>query len=407
MEKHTAIITAGTSIMTHTNNVLSDVTHQLKTTPANKRYHVLKKYLDDHPEITLESQISAEIQITNSLIKSRKLAENATIILMHSATEDGRLAVETVDLTLRILKDSLGKVELIEVENLNMKSGDARQVQIGMNSFIDNLIDIFERFESNKESIIFSPIGGFKSMTMLSHLVASTYQIESWYQFENATFPINIPLIPVMLDDFIFETEEVKLALKQFYLLNHFDFNEIALLSDLPEYFDQLSNKYPTIFYRLEAEDGALISISPLIKKRLLEIQDNFLPTFYFSKTNSIDEKDKSEIYKKFITAWPTAIGSEDYKYTFEHEYDLKLGSKDNQWHVFRAKRGDSLRPIYYLDKDSGDIYFKEVLKHDEYEQLLKSEKSKQTFEDKLKDKAPHKQDYDVFNIKKKGGMIW
>lgn len=337
----------------------------------------LRDYLQAHPDISMDKSISAELQIINSLLKRQQLADNAEIILVHSATPEGQYAVEMIALTLKLISNSLA-VKLIQIENLGMESNDLTEIQQGMSSLINELSELFEHYLPYRDHVIFAPIGGYKSMAMLSHIVASTFQFESWYQFEGAHFPINIPSIPVTLDATNLLNEENKKGFQQFYLENGFSFKRTVLMSKLPSHVRRFINDHPPFFYRLEDEDDSLISISPLIMRQINAHEEEFLPTFYFSK--DIESLQKYEVYKKFVIAWPTGKSPEDFKYTFEHEYDLGLGGKENHWHVFRAKRGDSLRAIYYLDREQSTIYIKKVMTHQKYDRLLSNTKHKQSF---------------------------
>lgn len=394
MKKHTVIITAGTSILSNRHNCLYDFFTGNSLENIHETRLKLRQYFESKPEINLNVPISAEITLFSSLMREKRLIDKPRVILLHSATNEGHFSAAMVKETLKSFSN-LNLIELVEINDLNMQEGNLAQVQKGMSSFIDELTNLFEQYQDQKEFVLFAPIGGYKSMTMLSHLVASTFQFESWYQFEQSNFPIKIPLIPVEIDKQQFKEAPLKPMLQQFYLENHFSFKEAAILSDLPLSLQIKVKEYPNVFYTLEDDTDAIVSISPLIKRQLNSMKDTFLPDVYFAKNIKLH---KQQVYERFIGAWPVSKNPKEYTNTYEHEYDLEIGTSQNNWHVFRAKSGDALRVIYYLDRANTNVYIKEIMLHDEYEMLLSNDKNKQVFREKLL--APNtvnEQDYTLY----------
>ncbi|WP_185150180.1 type II toxin-antitoxin system HigB family toxin [Fundicoccus ignavus] len=383
--KNQLIITVGTSLLFSKDNLLCDFLKDKQDGSLHEVKLQLKDYLINHLEVTLGSQLSAEVSMVNSLLKGNHLSDSSIIYLVHSDTKDGMFSAEMIQIIFQHFMAS-STCKLVTISGLDMTTKSLESIQTGLIAVISELNDLFEQVLPIKEYVIFSPIGGYKSMTMLSHLIASMYQIESWYQFEKAKFPIRIPLLPVSLDASFFLTEPTKQLFKQIYLSNHFNFSELIELKAAPDNIAIAVSSNPVLFYTLEDEAATYVSISPLLINPLEKLKAEFYPDVYFKTTNP---EQNGQIYEKFLAAWRTDILEADFRNTFKHELDLKISDSSNNWHVFRAKKGDSLRAIYCIDFDEAAVYFSDIMTHKEYDDLLKNESQRKVFKDKLKANLP------------------
>lgn len=374
MKKNIVIVTVGTSVF-NPNNVFGKLFNSKKELQINEIRNKIKEVVQKNPEINFNSQISAEITVINSMVNKRLLAIKAKVMLVHSDTIDGINAAMVVKEIIEHYTDNFD-IELKQIKQLNMNQMDLESVQVGLFEFISSMKNLFETYQDNKDFLIFSPIGGYKSMTTLSYLVASMYGIESYYQFENSTVLVNLPLIPVVQNYSYLEEEPYYSVIQKFLLHTHFDVNQSLFSEDISSEFINEINTLNYEFYKYEDETGALFSLSPLINQSVQV--SKFYPNIYFEK--SINVSYQKQIFEKIIDEWRT-IGMnytiEDYNHVFEHERGLDvISKKDYNWHLFRHKRinyGNNLRAIYKIDMENANIFIKAVYNHDDYERLINS----------------------------------
>lgn len=382
--KNILIITVGTSILYNPQNILSSFLSQEKqTTEYEDLKFKLKNHFTQNQEVLLKNNISAELTMIHSLLKEKQLAEKTTVYLLHSDTQEGRFSAQAIEIILDYLLPFF-KCELVSILGLNMMHKSLKDVQKGLINFVGDLNMMFEKMQPVKDYIIFSPIGGYKSLTMLSHMVASIYQISCWYQFENTKFTIQIPHLPLSIDSSFFLNDSTKKLLKQIYLSNHFNFREIISM-DIENINEAVALNH-ILFYTLEDAESQIVSISPLVLNQLEELEKHFLPEVYFKTLNADLNK---QVYEKFLAAWRTDTSTGDFKNTFRHELDLKLNGANNNWHVFRAKKGDSLRAVFSIDYEQSIIFISDVMTHKEYDDLLKNSKQRKLFKSKLEAALP------------------
>ena len=374
MKKNIVIVTVGTSVF-NPNNVFGKLFNSKKELQINEIRNKIKEVVQKNPEINFNSQISAEITVINSMVNKRLLAIKAKVMLVHSDTIDGINAAMVVKEIIEHYTDNFD-IELKQIKQLNMNQMDLESVQVGLFEFISSMKNLFETYQDNKDFLIFSPIGGYKSMTTLSYLVASMYGIESYYQFENSTVLVNLPLIPVVQNYSYLEEEPYYSVIQKFLLHTHFDVNQSLFSEDISSEFINEINTLNYEFYKYEDETGALFSLSPLINQSVQV--SKFYPNIYFEK--SINVSYQKQIFEKIIDEWRT-IGMnytrEDYNHVFEHERGLDvISKKDYNWHLFRHKRinyGNNLRAIYKIDMENANVFIKAVYNHDDYERLINS----------------------------------
>lgn len=372
IKKNLVIITSGISV-TNDNNELAKYFSSVEDVELSNIKWEMAKIVEENPKLNLGSPVSAEVTVINSMLNSKLIEENSRLIIVHSETKKGIVSAHIIKEFLAVFVNEMN-IELRPIANLNMESSDLHSVHDGLFTFITDLKTIFEENRSNKEYLIFSPIGGYKSMTTISYLVASMNGIECYYQFESNSMLLNLPLIPVVEDFSYLEEEPYFSVIQKFLLHTHFKQDEELSSEEISVEFSNQLEEFDYEFYKLRDENLTLFYLSPLFKD-LIDVE-KFYPHFYFER--SIAPSDKKQFYNSFISEWAlvnSQTAREAYNDVFKHEKGLKGVSKSSyNWHVFRTSRvnyGNNLRSIYRIDENESKIFVKDIYKHEEYDRII------------------------------------
>lgn len=367
-KKQYAILTTGTSFISG-NNIFSEYKDQIYDEKQWSK--LIKEKLSENPAL-LHQSISAEITVMRSWQQQDTFYDApAEIHLVHSDTPNGESAATGVGACLKELYPNVC-VRYHRIAGLNMN--DPKTMMQGMHELVLVLNDLFSSLEEAKEQVIFAPIGGYKTITMLAHLVGELNGYEAWYQFEDSSHLISVPRMPLKLNMESYVVGEVRDAIQRFYCLSDYSFKEVREWDQLPEEMKQEVEKYPEVFYR----EGDLITFSPFLADKLKAQGHHYFPSIYVSESKKVSLKAELNIFaNQFFSDWNRYAEKPDnkkYQDTMHHEHQWSDVAKGNEYSLYRMSCSPEYRAIYYLSPDKLGIYLKKIwTNHGEYDRDVKN----------------------------------
>ena len=367
-KKQYAILTTGTSFLSG-RNIFSAYKNNLYDEKQWSR--LIKEKLSENPAL-LHQSLSAEITVMQSWQQQDTFyGSPAEIHLVHSDTPDGESAAKGVGACLKELYPTVS-VQYHRITGLNM--GDQKTMMQCMHELVRALNALFNSLEGAREQVIFAPIGGYKTITMLAHLVGELNGYEAWYQFENSSHLTAVPRMPLKLDMDSYSVGKVRDAIQSFYCLSDFSFKGILEWNQLPDEMKQEVEKYPEVFYREED----LITFSPFLADKLKAQGHHYFPNIYVSEAKSLSLKAELNILvNQFLSDWNRYAEIPDnkkYQDAMHHEYQWADVSKGTEYSVYRMSCSPDYRAIYHLSPDKRSIYFKKIwTNHGEYDRDVKN----------------------------------
>lgn len=279
------IATCGTSILTNSkevlNNILGDKKIENLTFEEIKKIEVnlfnkLKEYEPSH------RVFGAEINSINLMINENKIGKEKIYLIISDSVE----GVIAGNLIKRILLETLDieKIEICKIENLTItKEHDfARK---GLKNLSSKMAEIINRYPTT-ESLVISPIGGFKAQIFIVGLMAQIYKIKAYYLYEGSERLIELLPLPITLDTEILKRNiEIVLEIRK---------NDLIEKNELLSYLKK-DAELKTFLEEAHIDGVDYYSLSALgtlaFDKLNLELK-SFLP-----KASSKTAEEKSEIF--------------------------------------------------------------------------------------------------------------
>lgn len=218
MAYQNVIITTGTSVMTkfiyskNTNDqvkLIQGFLRKYQEGQGNRdelSREIISHYRNYYRENSDElAAASAEVSMVDLLEREKKLDEGfVTIKLIHTITDDGILSAKLIKELLE-MKYSY-TVILVETDEIDVKDRMRLNNQLGK-----YLNVISEQLRENHPSITcFAPIGGYKILTSLAHLVGTIERYPVLYTYEGSNVIQQIPPIHIKLDyDFFIQNRKL------------------------------------------------------------------------------------------------------------------------------------------------------------------------------------------------------
>lgn len=244
----------------------------------------------------------------------------------------------------------------------------------GLHELVRELNALFKRFENAKDQVFFSPIGGYKTITMLSHLVAELNGHPAWYQYENSDVLTSVPRLPVKIDGESYKTGDVKEVISQFYCLSDYSFEEVLEFKTLPENLKEGIRRFSEVFHLVED----MVTFSPLLTGTLKNQAAFYYPKVYLK--NVKDKQKKTEVsilIRQFLADWHRAKASKDpsqYYDILHHEVNWGLSEKETEFSLYRKKTSPEYRAVYHISEDKKKVYFNEIwTDHSQYERASRN----------------------------------
>lgn len=192
MNKHTTIVTVGTSLMGN----ISRNYKQLQNDFANENY---TEIANEVSKMSLENQqmLSAELNSTISMI-SAGIIETTRLILLVSDTENGRKCGNVLS-TIFSLPETNYKFNNVEVEVIEGLNDESYQTF--KHEGLRNLISIVSKYlREYAGSVCINNTGGYKAEIAYAGIIGQAFKVPVYYQFENFGTMIELPPLPISFD---------------------------------------------------------------------------------------------------------------------------------------------------------------------------------------------------------------
>lgn len=368
MKKKYAIITTGTSIYNET-NIFYDMKEKNDIDEKLWREKITEIKNQEKFDIT---KVSAEINVLNSLKMEGKFNKLYFVTLIHSETLLGKTSAIGVKTCISECFDiPLGLIELREIPGLDMNSKS--EFLTSMNELIEIMTNLLDKeYGEVKEQTLFIPIGGYKSVTMIAHLMGDLHGFTSWYQHEESSHVLAIPRIPVKIDKKTYLEEPLEDVIKRFFCAANYTFKDFIKQEMILDKDIETIRNNSHLFYQI----GNEIAFSPIVAGILEEIQNekaSYLPNVHV-RENVKDKNNFKLFIKYFLKNWHLYSSSPQKNVDLmHHEYSIKSFPQNNQKGIcrFRADK-KPCRGIYHISEDKKDIYFDKIeFDHDEYDRAL------------------------------------
>ena len=207
----------------------------------------LKQFVRNHEDII--SHLSAEISIIDLLIKARRMEESSPAIIFYTDTFEGGISAKIVKW---ILEDyykihvSLHKLKEIDIH-------DRKTLNKALGNYLSQLSEVLATWDPSYTC--FAPIGGYKILTSLGHLVGSLNNYSTVYLYEGSKVFHEIPSVKISFDENI-------IIENQLFFKRLLDMDWINL-DELNYHEKQVMKEQSTLFEILEDKEEAFLVLSP------------------------------------------------------------------------------------------------------------------------------------------------
>ena len=321
---------------------------------AEKVKKVVGEWIIEHPE---HSEHSAELRSLEAIHKTYK--EELNVILITSDTILSNVAAEIIKNVLK-RRESQG-ITLREIEQIKaLQVKDSKKFRTeGVHNLIIFVDKTLQGYYSN--NVIFNVTGGYKVITPIMTIMASVFNCDLVYIFEDSEELIKIPPVPISID---YSFIEENLALLDTLSNGVENFNKIK--QDDFQRWQELEKKG-----FIETTDNIAI-LSPVGEIFLRKYKSEF---FVFYASDDIFMRiERNENLRGLIAEKFSVVALRESK-TENKNGHLVFDDGDNPYRIF-----------YFVDNDKIFIY-EAFDNHDDYMRYLK----KHEFDNKLRREVIHK----------------
>lgn len=376
------ILTAGVSILGNINGIASssdkrvvelvreifsykDLSDEERDSLKERAKPLLRSFIRNHEEEI--AGLSAEISIIHLLEKADRFKKGSPVILFFTDTFDGKLAAELVSWTLDNYYDSavsLHKLAQIDIHNRST-------LNRALGNYLRKLSNELSAYDPRYTC--FAPIGGYKILTSLGHLIGSLHGYATNYLYENSKVFHEIPSVKISFDEsVIFDHASFFKRLVQdlFIPLRDLSFHERELLKS-----------QSSLFEILEEGESEVVALSPFGEylSSKPEYESLFEPKVY------MDRRVKENIDRNYMSNWDDLLKNlRNLKKAYEegadkaenramlyHESDfVELNDLSLKYHLFKGESKPKVIRAIWRYKDLERAYYIAYVwfDHDDYE---------------------------------------
>jgi putative CRISPR-associated protein (TIGR02619 family) len=139
----------------------------------------------------------AELNSINSLLNSGRADNVGKVILIVSDTADGKLAGSVLKTALKKVFNLEVSVEVIQ----GMDGNDFKRFRnTGLKTMAGTMISLVRKEQNAGPDVLINATGGYKAQIALAGLIGQVLQVPVFYQFELFAKIIEIPALPISLD---------------------------------------------------------------------------------------------------------------------------------------------------------------------------------------------------------------
>lgn len=388
-----AIITTGTSIKSPNNEF-----GKLKDTEGSPEDWLKSMNKLDPDNQNRLPKISAEINLLNSLKQQNYLEHLTQVTLVHSDTKNGLNAANAVKAAItKYFNVSFPNIELIKVTGLDMS--DTSQLFPSMQEIYSVFSDLLgNKYKELQDQTLYLPIGGYKSFTMMAHLIGNMFGFSSWYQHEDSQKPFLMPNLPIEINRSELKEEPLYTFITKLFAENRYSFDITKEFQSLTSSEKQLVQNNQHVFYKVDDT----FDFSPFIKDTLIEMLGDeglFLPNVYIRDKKELGDPSKFQYFLKLFLAdcqrhynRPT-----EFHDVMHHESKVSNFPNNLQKGIYRQSTSTAARAIYGISEDGLNIYFDRIwYNHDSYENDINKKSVYKLFESEInsQDYSPVERNY-------------
>jgi len=165
---------------------------------VDKALDTLKEEIVNLSDFELK-KLSAELNALLSFYKDSSSKEDMHLLL-YTDTYFGKKVAEV----LKYFLENKG-FPVIEFLAKDLKTSSVEEFQLALSEIVKNVSEIINNFKLQNYEIIFNLTGGFKSVNSFLQTMASLYADRSVYIFETSDELLEIPRLPINIDEKFFE----------------------------------------------------------------------------------------------------------------------------------------------------------------------------------------------------------
>ena len=174
----------------------------------------------------------------------------------------------------------------------DLKTSSLEEFEMALSDVVKELSGLFEDFKSNNYEIVFNLTGGYKSVNSFLQTMATLWADRSIYIFEGSSELLEIPKLPLRLDEEIFEKYfDVFVKLERGEKLNEEEIKNIpsALIIKIGDEYS-LSSWGEIVWQKYKRDNFRFYSTEEVVKdirimKNVRNILKNKFPYNYSNKT--------------------------------------------------------------------------------------------------------------------------
>lgn len=362
------VVTSGTSLLNNNRSLLeSEFSNffQVKERLTDESFSLSDKVIQylSTQLLSLDKsdldQISAEVSMVAVLQGREQLVKAPYITLFYTDSFRGRVAGLV---NKKILEQVYGAtVRMRKIYKLDVHNRTVLNRALG--KYLSDISEALEEGEPN--TTCFAPIGGYKVMTSLGHLVGNLHHYPTAYLYEGSTVVHEIPPVIVEINESLIK--ENHQLLKKFFDGDCFIYEELS-----PE--EQAFIKEQSVMFEQVEE---LVALNPF--GRFLCNQNKYYK--YFKSKVYMEESLYREINRRYTSYWKTVYDEikdlifqhesnpADYRATLYHEPDFsQLDLKGSSYHLFKGGNNPVFRALWLYNEEDDAYYIAHIwFDHDVY----------------------------------------
>jgi len=316
----------------------SEIDNEFKL-KVNKALDSLKEEIVNLPASELK-KLSAELNALLNFYNDELKTEDMHLLL-YTDTYVGKKVAEV----LKYFLENKG-FSVIDFLAKDLKTSSVEEFQLALSEVVKDISEIINNFKLQNYEIIFNLTGGFKSVNSFLQTMASLYADKSIYIFETSNELLEIPKLPVNIDEKFFE-ENLDILRK---LEKGLEIDK-QMLEKLPKSIVlKIENEYilspwgEIVWQKYKNELFSKVLITPIVEN--IKYSKEFVKDF-----EKLNPSEKYQLNKTIEKLENYVINKENLKSLKYHSLSGQISQKYS--HEFYPFDGNDSRRVYCNEKDN------------------------------------------------------
>ena len=306
---------------------------------VNKALDSLKEEIVNLPASELK-KLSAELNALLNFYKDELKTEDMHLLL-YTDTYFGKKVTEVLKYFLE--NKGFGVIDFLAKD---LKTSNIEEFQLALNEVVKDISEIINNFKLQNYEIIFNLTGGFKSVNSFLQTMASLYADKSIYIFETSNELLEIPKLPINIDEKFFEeNSDILRKLEKGLEV------EKEKLEKLPKSVVlKIDNEYilspwgEIVWQKYKNELLSKVLIIPIVKN--IKYSKEFIKDF-----EKLNPSEKYQLNKTIEKLENYVLKKENLKSLKYHSLSGQISQKYS--HEFYPFDGNNSRRVYCNEKDN------------------------------------------------------